>query len=63
MPLFDRWRFTLNCVGKGHWVSVARGPPEAAVDALGAFRASFGRPVMDDEEIKARDNPYERMTD
>jgi len=28
-----RWRFVLQELGNGHWVSVARGPPEDIVDA------------------------------
>ena len=29
----SRWRFVLQELGNGHWVSVARGPPEDIVDA------------------------------
>ena len=31
--LGSRWRFVLQELGNGHWVSVARGPPEDIVDA------------------------------
>ena len=30
-----RWRFFLHELHNGHWVSVARGPPEVIVDAWG----------------------------
>ena len=37
------WRFDIQPLRNGHWVSVARGPPEAAIDAFGFFRASFAQ--------------------
>ena len=38
-PVWCRWRFTLQELGKGHWVSVARGPPEDIVDAWQVLQA------------------------
>ncbi|KAI3430442.1 hypothetical protein D9Q98_005037 [Chlorella vulgaris] len=35
------WTFHLHELGNGHWVSVARAPPSAVVDAWGGFTATF----------------------
>ena len=43
VPL-PEWSFFIQDLGADHWVSVARGPPDAAVDELGGFRATFARP-------------------
>ena len=37
--LLRRWRFALQELGKGHWASVARGPPEDIVDAWQVLQA------------------------
>lgn len=34
-------------------MAVARGPPEAVVDAVGEFKSSLQRPVIDDGEMSA----------
>eukprot|EP00191_Tetraselmis_sp_GSL018_P017622 CAMPEP_0177591444 /NCGR_PEP_ID=MMETSP0419_2-20121207/8001_1 /TAXON_ID=582737 /ORGANISM="Tetraselmis sp., Strain GSL018" /LENGTH=312 /DNA_ID=CAMNT_0019082187 /DNA_START=463 /DNA_END=1402 /DNA_ORIENTATION=+ len=41
------WAFSLHALPRGHWVSVARGPPDQIVDAYGEFTAT----------LKARDVP------
>lgn len=33
--MWCRWRFVVQELSRGHMVSVARGPPDAAVDAIG----------------------------
>ena len=43
-PLLNRWRFYLQELGDGHWISVSRGPPEDIVDAWGDFLDSLDRP-------------------
>ena len=35
------WRFDIQPLSAGHWVSVARGPPDDAVDEWASFRATF----------------------
>ncbi|GMH38682.1 hypothetical protein BSKO_06566 [Bryopsis sp. KO-2023] len=47
-----RWRFHLEELRGGHWVSVARGPPEAAVDANKEFTATFQKPIIDEAILK-----------
>lgn len=46
-----RWGFDLQSLGAGHWVSVAKGPPEDIVDAHGLFKKTFGQPCLSDEDI------------
>lgn len=38
------WRFDIQPLRAGHWVSVARGPPLDAIDSWGGFRATFAEP-------------------
>ena len=35
------WRFDIQPLSAGHWVSVARGPPDDALDEWASFRATF----------------------
>ena len=39
-----RWRFFLQELTDGHWVSVARGPPENIVDAWREFTGTLQEP-------------------
>ncbi|KAF8065883.1 Aasdhppt [Scenedesmus sp. PABB004] len=48
-----RWRVFLQQLPGRHWVAVARGPPDAAVDAHGEFRATLQEPVMPEPELQA----------
>ncbi|KAK9846417.1 hypothetical protein WJX81_003371 [Elliptochloris bilobata] len=49
----QRWRFTLQELGNGHWVSVARGPPEDIVDAWQEFSATLLYPCTAEPEFQA----------
>lgn len=40
----ESWRFFVQPLKADHWISVGRGPPTHAVDAIGEFRASFRLP-------------------
>lgn len=40
------WAFFLHPLGREHWVSVARGPLDAIVDAWGGFSATLGAPQV-----------------
>lgn len=40
------WRFELGRLGD-HWVSVAKGPPTAVIDAWGDFSATLARPQLE----------------
>ncbi len=46
------WSFRLQPLDGGHWVSVARGPPAAVVDALGGFRGSLRAPDLAGEALQ-----------
>ncbi|KAK9814129.1 hypothetical protein WJX72_001038 [[Myrmecia] bisecta] len=48
----SRWHFVIQQLGSAHWVSVARGPPDNAVDAYGEFTGTFHRPTLSDAEIQ-----------
>ena len=41
-----RWRFHLQELSDGHWVSVARGPPENIVDAWQEFTGTLQEPII-----------------
>ena len=41
-----RWRFHLQELTDGHWVSVARGPPENIVDAWQEFTGTLKEPII-----------------
>ena len=41
-----RWRFFLQELASGHWVSVARGPPDNIVDAWQEFTGTLEQPVI-----------------
>ena len=41
-----RWRFHLQELSDGHWVSVARGPPENIVDAWQEFTGTLKEPII-----------------
>lgn len=63
----DEWSFHLHELAHGHWVSVARGPPKAVVDAKGGFKATFRRPSLSSEELHqsihgSREPPFDLMT-
>ena len=45
-PAAGRWRFFLQELPNGHWVSVARGPPDNIVDALQEFTGTLEQPVI-----------------
>ncbi|KAL1523676.1 hypothetical protein AB1Y20_018610 [Prymnesium parvum] len=49
-----RWRFELSHLPRGHLVSVARGPPDAAIDAHGEFKGSFGQLTLSNDEMFSR---------
>lgn len=40
------WCFYVHELSDGHWASIARGPPEAIVDAHGGFRKTFQCPEL-----------------
>lgn len=66
-PPSTEWSFHLHELAHGHWVSVAKGPPKAVVDAKGGFKATFRRPHLDSEELQrsiqdSREPPFELMT-
>lgn len=53
------WAFDIEPLAGGHWVSVARGPPTAAVDAWGGFTATMecrelGEATLADERAQSR---------
>ena len=52
-----RWRFFLQELANGHWVSVARGPPENIVDAWREFTGTLEAPVIPIPEFQARALP------
>ena len=62
VPL-PEWSFFIQDLGADHWVSVARGPPDAAVDEFGGFRATFARPqppaAEADEHRRRAEPPFE----
>lgn len=47
-----RWRFYLQELGDGHWISVSRGPPEDIVDAWGDFTDSLDVLKLSDAEMQ-----------
>jgi len=47
------WHFSVQLLPGGYYVSVARGPPDAAIDANGAFSATFRSVKLTDDEIMA----------
>jgi 4'-phosphopantetheinyl transferase len=47
------WSFLVEHLPTDHWVSVARGPPTAAVDAWGEFVATMARPRIESERAAA----------
>lgn len=52
------WSFSLQQLPADHWVAVARGPPEAAVDAWGEFTATMAsRPLSAAACVAARCEP------
>ena len=48
------WRTDSSQLPDGHIISVTRGPVSEAVDAVGSFRASFGRTELPMEELRRR---------
>ena len=46
LSLQCRWRFHLQELTDGHWVSVARGPPETIVDAWQEFTGTLKEPII-----------------
>ena len=48
------WRTDSVQLEDGHIVSVSRGPVRDAVDAAGAFRATFRRPLLPADEFRRR---------
>lgn len=49
----DLWKFYIQALPGDHWLSVGRGPPSDAVDALGGFTATFERPTLSAGEMAA----------
>ncbi|WIA35520.1 hypothetical protein OEZ86_003946 [Tetradesmus obliquus] len=47
-----QWRAFLQQLPGRHWVCVVRGPPAAAVDAIGEFKATFQEPHLSDEQLQ-----------
>lgn len=57
------WMFHLHELGRGHWVSVARGPVSAIVDAWGVFTATLQKgQVPMDEHFRALQEPEPPFT-
>jgi len=48
----DGWTFSLQQLAGEHWVSVARGPVNDAIDAYGEFRGTFKAPDMTVGELQ-----------
>jgi len=46
------WRFYIQSLRDDHMVSIARGPPAAAVDALGGFTATFRQRDVSEEQMR-----------
>ena len=44
------WRFYVQHAGADHWVSVSRGPPTDAIDALGGFKKTFHKPQPSEDD-------------
>ncbi|KAK9844590.1 hypothetical protein WJX74_004382 [Apatococcus lobatus] len=54
----DRWRFSSQELGDSHWVSVARGPLDAIVDAWGEFTGTMQKPHLEEAQLQeALDQP------
>ena len=47
-----RWAFHSQRLSGGHWVSVARGPPEDIVDAWGTFTSTLRSRSLSAEQMK-----------
>ncbi|KAG8468804.1 hypothetical protein KFE25_007322 [Diacronema lutheri] len=47
------WSFSLSALPADHWVSVARGPPDAAQDAWGEFARTMAVPCLSDAAAAA----------
>jgi len=45
------WSFYLHPLPNGHWVSVARGPPDSITDAHGGFTQTFRMPRIDADTL------------
>ena len=41
----------MQALPEDHWISVSRGPPTDALDALGGFKRTFSTPRMPKHEI------------
>ncbi|GAB4820177.1 hypothetical protein N2152v2_007223 [Parachlorella kessleri] len=46
-----RWAFFVQELGRGHYVSVARGPLEAVVDAWGGFKGTFQQNPVPEQQL------------
>ena len=57
------WIFHLHELGRGHWVSVARGPVSAIVDAWGGFKATLHKwQVSADDHLSTLEEPEPPFT-
>ena len=60
------WTFFLHEFGRNHWVSVARAPMNAVVDAWGGFKATFQLPavpaVQHGAALAAVETPFTMLT-
>ena len=60
------WRFDIQPLRAGHWVSVARGPPLDAIDAWGGFLGTFTAPrpaaALVEEQMQRREPRLEPRT-
>ena len=48
------WRTVTYELQDGHIISITRGPVSCAIDAAGAFKKTFQRPIMSRSELKSR---------
>ena len=47
------WRFFVQQLPGGHWVSTSRGPPLEAIDAIGEFTGTFGARALPADVLAA----------
>ena len=60
------WGFYIQPLEADHWISTARGPPSAIVDAHGQFTKTFAELQMSDaavsEQLALPEPPFEKKT-
>uniref|UniRef100_A0A7S2MRD3 holo-[acyl-carrier-protein] synthase n=1 Tax=Haptolina brevifila TaxID=156173 RepID=A0A7S2MRD3_9EUKA len=52
-----QWRFFIQDMSEGHWISVARGPPTDIIDAHGRFKSTFGESLTAAQIVEELDRP------